>query len=126
MTNNSNIIETVKSLVSDATLLMQQEARLARAEVGEKVEQVQLGIIAIVSGLLLAFCALLILLQALVVALANIMPASLAALLVGVVLAVIAFVSVKAGAEQLKAKNLMPNRTINSVRESAETIKDAA
>ncbi len=126
MTNNSNIIETVKSLVSDATLLMQQEARLARAEMGEKVEQVQLGIIAIVSGLLLAFCALLILLQALVVALANIMPASLAALLVGVVLAVIAFISVKAGAEQLKAKNLMPNRTINSVRESAETIKDAA
>lgn len=126
MTNNSNIIETVKSLVSDATLLMQQEARLARAEVGEKVEQVQLGIIAIVSGLLLAFCALLILLQALVVALANIMPASLAALLVGVVLAVIAYISVKAGAEQLKAKNLMPNRTINSVRDSAETIKDAA
>lgn len=126
MTNNSNIIETVKALVSDATLLMQQEARLARAEMGEKVEQVQLGLIAIVSGLLLAFCALLILLQALVVALANIMPASLAALLVGVVLAAIAFISVKSGAEQLKARNLMPNRTINSVRDSAETIKEAA
>lgn len=126
MTSNSNIIDTVKALVSDATLLMQQEARLARAEVGEKVEQVQLGIIAIVSGLLLAFCALLILLQALVVALANIMPASLAALLVGVVLAVIAYVSVKAGSDQLKTSNLMPNRTINSVRDSAETIKDAA
>jgi uncharacterized membrane protein len=126
MTSNSNIIDTVKALVSDATLLMQQEARLARAEVGEKVEQVQLGIIAIVSGLLLAFCALLVLLQALVVALANIMPASLAALLVGVVLAVIAYVSVKAGSDQLKTSNLMPNRTINSVRDSAETIKDAA
>ncbi len=126
MTSNSNIIDTVKALVSDATLLMQQEARLARAEVGEKVEQVQLGIIAIVSGLLLAFCALLILLQALVVGLANIMPASLAALLVGVVLAVIAYVSVKAGSDQLKTSNLMPNRTINSVRDSAETIKDAA
>jgi uncharacterized membrane protein len=126
MTSNSNIIDTVKGLVSDATLLMQQEARLARAEVGEKVEQVQLGIIAIVSGLLLAFCALLILLQALVVALANVMPASLAALLVGVVLAVIAYISVKAGGEQLKTSNLMPNRTINSVRDSAETIKDAA
>lgn len=126
MTSNSNIIDTIKGLVSDATLLMQQEARLARAEVGEKVEQVQLGIIAIVSGLLLAFCALLILLQALVVALANVMPASLAALLVGVVLAVIAYISVKAGGEQLKTSNLMPNRTINSVRDSAETIKDAA
>lgn len=126
MTSNSNIIDTVKGLVSDATLLMQQEARLARAEVGEKVEQVQLGIIAIVSGLLLAFCALLILLQALVVALANVMPASLAALLVGVVLAVIAYISVKAGGEQLKTSSLMPNRTINSVRDSAETIKDAA
>lgn len=126
MTNSPNIIDTVKSLVSDATLLAQQEARLARAEVGEKIEQVQIGMIGIVSGLLLAFCALLILLQALVVALSNIMPPSLAALLVGVVLAALAYVSVKAGTEQLKAKNLVPERTLNSMRDSAETIKDAA
>ncbi|WP_306259810.1 phage holin family protein [Pararhizobium sp. IMCC21322] len=126
MTNSPNIIDTVKSLVSDAALLAQQEARLARAEVGEKIEQVQIGMIGIVSGLLLAFCALLILLQALVVALSNIMAPSLAALLVGVVLAVLAYISVKAGTEQLKAKNLVPERTLNSMRDSAETIKDAA
>lgn len=126
MTNSPNIIDTVKSLVSDATLLAQQEARLARAEVGEKIEQVQFGMIGIVSGLLLAFCALLILLQALVVALSNVMAPSLAALLVGVVLAALAYVSVKAGTEQLKAKNLVPERTLNSMRDSAETLKDAA
>ena len=91
MTNTSNIIETVRALISDATLLMQQEARLARAEAGEKIEQIQIGMVSIVTGLLIAFCALLVLVQALVVALANIMPASVAALVVGITLAVIAF-----------------------------------
>lgn len=125
MTNTSNIIETVRALISDAALLMQQEARLARAEAGEKIEQIQIGMVSIVTGLLIAFTALLVLVQALVVALANIMPASVAALLVGITLAVIAFFAVRTGADQLKAKNLMPERTIQSVRKSAETIKDA-
>jgi hypothetical protein len=46
-----------------------------------------------VAGLLVATCALLVLLQALVIALADHMPASVASLIVGIVVAVIAFVA---------------------------------
>lgn len=125
MSTTSTVVETVKELVADATLLVRQEISLARAETEEKFEQVQTGVAAFAAGMLLAFVSLVVLAQALVVALSNIMPPSIAALLVGVILAGIAFIAVKSGSEQLKAKNLKPRRTIQSVRESAETIREA-
>jgi hypothetical protein len=98
---------------------------LARAEAEEKFEQMQTGVASVAAGMLLAFVSLIVLAQALVVALSNIMPPSIAALLVGITLAVIAFLAVRNGSEQLKPKNLTPRRTIRSVRASAETIKEA-
>jgi protein-S-isoprenylcysteine O-methyltransferase Ste14 len=119
-----NIIDTVRALFSDFTLLVKQEFDLARAEMSEKFEQIQVGVAAIAAGLLIAFVALLVLVQALVVALSNIMPPSIASLLVGIILAVVAFVSVTMGRQSLAARNLTPQRTLNSFRDSAETIKE--
>ncbi len=119
-----NIIDTVRALFSDFTLLVKQEFDLARAEMSEKFEQIQVGVAAIAAGLLIAFVALLVLVQALVVALSNIMPPSIASLLVGIILAVVAFVSVTMGRQSLAARNLTPQRTLNSLRDSAETIKE--
>lgn len=126
MTNTNSLADTIKALFADGTLLVRQEIALAKAEAGEKLEQMQIGIAAIAAGLLLAFTALLVLVQALVVALGNIMPPSVAALLVGVVLAVIAYFSIATGQAHLKPKNLAPRRTIHSVRETADSIKEAA
>ena len=126
MTTPTNIADTVRALFSDTTLLVKQEIALAKAEASEKLENIQTGLIAIVAGMLIAFVALLVLVQALVVALANIMPPAVASLLVGIVLAIVAFIAVKAGQSQLSAENLKPTRTMRSVREDAETIREAA
>ena len=115
-------MENIKALIVDANLLMRQELALAKAEASEKFDQVQTGLITIIAGMLTAFVALLVLVQALVVALANVMPASVASLLVGGVLAIIAFASVYFGAQKLKAKNLKPTRTIQSVKRNAQTV----
>ena len=122
---SSSVVDIIKDLVADTTLLVRQELALARAEAEEKFEQMQTGVAAVAAGMLLAFASLIVLAQALVVALSNIMPPSIAALLVGLILAVIAFFAVRNGSEQLKPKNLTPRRTIRSVRESAETIREA-
>ncbi|GKX35787.1 MAG: nutrient deprivation-induced protein [Rhizobiaceae bacterium MnEN-MB40S] len=124
MNNNNNIIQTIRELIADATLLVRQEIDLAKAEAAEKLGQIQAGVAAVAVGLLIALTALLVLVQALVVALGNIMPPALAALIVGVVLALIAFVLVMNGANQLKPENLAPKRTIRSVRENAEKMKE--
>ncbi len=124
MNNNNSIIQTIRELIADATLLVRQEIDLAKAEAAEKLGQIQAGVAAVAVGLLIALTALLVLVQALVVALGNIMPPALAALIVGVVLALVAFVLVMNGANQLKPENLAPKRTIRSVRENAEKMKE--
>ncbi len=125
MNTSPNIIDTVRALLSDGSLLIRQEIKLAKAEAEEKIDQAQSGLIALAVGLLIAMVALLVLVQALVVALGNLMPPSLAALLVGVALAVIAFVAITKAQADLKPKNLAPRRTVKSVSESAIAIKEA-
>lgn len=116
--SESSIGRLVSGLLSDISLLVRQELRLAQAETAEKLEQAQSGLYAVITGLLAAFCALLILLQALVIGLAKVMPAWAASLAVGVVLAIIALILVRQGAKNLQPRNLVPERTLRAGRQS--------
>ena len=128
MTTNSN--HTLRALgselINDVTRLMRQELRLAQAEAGEKASQIQTGFISIVAGLLLAVAALLILLQALVIGLASFMSVLLASVIVGLVVAVIAFSLVWLGQASLKATSLVPERTVRAVRDDKDMILERA
>ena len=133
MTEPANIVSTIKALFSDATLLLKQEAALARAETEEKIAEAGVGIASIAAGAIIGLVSLLVLTTALVAALAELIDgaaegygAALAALIVGIAYAVVAFIAIKSGQEKLSARNLRPDRTIHSVRESAETIREAA
>jgi hypothetical protein len=112
----------LKELIGEIGQLIRQELRLAQAETSEKLSQAQNGAIAIVVGLLFAFSALLILLQAVVVALANVMPPWLAAVVVGVVVAAIAFILIRQGQSNLRPVNLMPDRTLNAMRTDKDMV----
>ena len=93
-------------LVSEITNLIRQELRLAQAEASEKVTQAQRGAVTLVAGLLIAFVALIILAQALVLGLSNVVEPWLASVIVGVVLAIVGFALVKGGQSSLKPENL--------------------
>lgn len=120
--------QSVKVLLSDLangiSKLVRQELRLAQAEGSEKISQLTTGFISILGGLLVALVALLVLVQALVIGLSNFMPPSLASLSVGVVLAVVAFVLIKAGQNSLKPVKLAPERTMRSVREDKDMVME--
>lgn len=119
-----SLTDLFADLVGDISRLIRQEVRLARAETAEAVSEAQTGAVAIVAGLLLAFSALLVLLQALIIALGNIMAPSLAAILVGVVVAIIAFVLIMQGKSKLKATNFLPDRTIDSLKSDKDMITE--
>ena len=106
--------------------LVRQELRLAQAEGSEKLSKATTGLVAIIGGLLVAICALLVLLQALVIALANHMPASVASLIVGIVVAAIAFLMVWQGRRNLSAERLAPRRTMRSLREDSQVVMEKA
>jgi len=125
-TYDQSVKSLLGNLVAEVSELLRQELRLAQAEANEKVGQVQSGVISIIAAMLFAFCALLVLLQALVISLSNVMPAWLASVVVGVAMAVIALVLAKTAQSNLKAVNLVPSRTIQSVRKDKDLVMEKA
>jgi uncharacterized membrane protein YgcG len=114
----------LRDLIAEIGQLFRQELRLARAEAGEKVAQAQHGIVAIIVGLLLASSALLILLQAVVLALSQVVPAWAASVIVGVAVAVIAFILIRSGQATLKLTNLAPTRTLDAMRRDRDMVME--
>jgi uncharacterized membrane protein YqjE len=127
MANSSQSFRSLGSeLIGEITRLIRQELRLAQAEAAEKTAQIQSGLISILVGLLLALAALLVLLQALVIGMAEVMPAWLAAIAVGVVVAIIAYALVRSGQSNLSATHLVPERTVRSVQDDKNMILERA
>src|SRR5690242_10089477 len=104
MFNDLSLKGVFQELLDDVTRLGRQELALAKAEITQDIEAAQKRMVAIIAGLLLGFCAVLILLQAIVVALATTMPAWLASIIVALVVGLVAFILVRSGQAGLEAK----------------------
>lgn len=112
---NASLGQSVRQLISDTGLLLRQEIELVRAELSEKFDQAQSGLLLLAIGLLIALCALFALVQALIIALAAYVPLALACAGVGIALALIALAFVARGQSYLKARNLAPRRTMGTM-----------
>ncbi|KAF0675468.1 phage holin family protein [Profundibacterium mesophilum] len=117
------------NLVSDAlthvSALVRKEVDLARAEIGENVNRAGMAVGLLVAGAIIALVALNVLAAALVAALGEIMDAGWAALLVGVIFAIIAAVMISKGTKDLKLSSLAPTRTVKNVQRDAEAVKES-
>ncbi len=97
---------------------------MARAELGDKVSQAGSGVGKLAFALVLGLGAVVILLLAAVEGLSEDYPRWLAALIVGGAAAIAAGLFASWGRSDLKAKNLVPTRTIESVKEDARFAKE--
>ena len=77
--DNRPIAQLLGDLIESVNKLIHQELELVRVETAEKAREALMGVIGILGGMLVALAALLVLVQALVVALANYMPPEIAA-----------------------------------------------
>jgi hypothetical protein len=115
----------LSELSRDITTLFRKEIELARAETSEKVTQSIVAIGSIAGGAILALAALMVLLQALVIAISELgVPPALSSLIVGVVVAAIAYGLIHKGTSDLKAGSLAPHRTIDSLKRDAQVAKE--
>ncbi|MDB5414181.1 MAG: hypothetical protein JWR10_2516 [Rubritepida sp.] len=121
-----SVPDLLSDLVTQATTLMRQEVQLARAEIGEKVSSVGAAIGAMAVGGILLLAALIILLQAAVAALVEYggLRATIAALIVGVVVAVVGYIALHGAMTKLKTASLTPHRTAAQFSRDAEVIKE--
>lgn len=121
-----SVPQLLSDLARELTTLFRKEGQLIRAELSEKVAQVAMGAGSAVAGIVVLFVALNVLAAALVVAIAKIGEPDLgggwAALIVGVVLAVVGALLVRKGASSMS--DLTPERTINQVSRDATLVKE--
>lgn len=120
---------SARSLVGDVldhlTNLVRGEVNLARAEVSETLYTAGAALGMIAGGVVLAITALNVLAAALVSALTEWgLQAGWAALIVGLIFAVVAFVLARKGISDLSASSLAPRRTVRNVRRDANVVRE--
>jgi drug/metabolite transporter (DMT)-like permease len=120
-----SIGELLRDLAGDSANLIRQELRLARTETEDKLHQSTSAFVAVIAGALLAFAALIVLLDALVFGLVEVgLERWLAALIVGGVVAAIGYLLVRKGQHDLSATRLAPERTMANVRKDINLVKE--
>jgi hypothetical protein len=123
---------SLSSLVSDLTRetseLMRKEVELGKAEISDKITQVQHSMIALAIGAALILVGLFYVLDAVVYGLAELLPPDLSpwlsALVVGVIVAIVGYVLLKKGQHDLEPENLVPTRTTESLQKDKQMLEE--
>ncbi|WP_051881955.1 phage holin family protein [Parvularcula oceani] len=124
-TTDRSVGALISELLSDTSRMVRDEVRLAKAEVGSKVDQARHGVVNTAVGAGILLISLIFLLLAVVYALSTFMPPWLAALIVGGVMAAIGYIMLKKGMDELKAKNLAPQKTQKNLSRDAHMVKES-
>jgi hypothetical protein len=119
--------EVAKNLTSDLSLLLRQEIELAKAEMAQKARTAAPGLGMFGGAGVVALCAAGALTAFLVLVFSLFLPDWAAALIVGVAMAAVAFVLIRQGKERIAdARKLVPEQTIETVKEDVEWAKTRA
>ena len=110
-------------LAIETGTLVRQEIALAQAEITEKVAKAgkDLGYLAI--GGAVGYAAMLAIIAAVILLLAQFIPAWAAALLVGIVIGGAAYFMITSALAELKKTDPLPRETIETIKEDAKWLK---
>ncbi|MBB3595903.1 putative membrane protein [Rhizobium sp. BK529] len=130
---NTPLSELIGGLLSDVTGLLRKEIDLAKTEASEKLNRALGGIETLVIGIVLAIGAVGVLLSALVSGLSAVLArngmseptaSALAAVIVGLVIGVIAWLLVSRGISAVRDTQLTLDRTAASLRRDTDIVKE--
>ena len=111
-------------LAQETSTLVRQEVTLAKTEVSDKASRAGKHVGILAAGGALAYAGLLAILAAVIVLLNMVMPLWVAALLVGLVAAVVGYLLVRRGLDALKREDFTPRETIETLKEDQRWAKD--
>jgi drug/metabolite transporter (DMT)-like permease len=111
-------------LATETSTLVRQEVALAQTELTQKATRVGKNVGFLVVGGAVAYAALLAVIAAVIIGLSYFIPAWAAALIVGVVIGIVAFVLISSALSALKKTNLAPTQTVESIKEDAQWLKN--
>lgn len=116
--------EVLVELWHNTEKLVRQEIALASAELDLKAQKLKREVVSLALGGAILHAALLTLVAALVLLLAEAMKPWLAALIVGALTLVVGYVLVKRGS-QISSDDVVPTRTVENVKKDVETFTEA-
>ena len=116
--------ELFSELANETSTLVRQEVALAKAELSQKASQVGKNVGFLVVGGAVAYAAFLALMAAVIIGLAQVMPWWGAALLVWVVVAAAAGLLIYKALSALRAADLTPRQTVETLKEDAQWMKE--
>lgn len=115
--------ELFLELSQEASSLIRQEVQLAKAEVTRKATRAGKEVAFMAAGGLVAYAGFLALIAAAIFGVAEFLPLWLSALLIGVIVAGAGYLLLQKGKNGLKEINPAPRRTIESLKEDKEWLK---
>lgn len=115
--------ELFSELSQETSALFRQEVQLAKAEVTRKATRAGKEIAFIAAGGFVAYAGFLALIAAAIFGVAEFLPIWLSALLVGVIVAGVGYLLLQKGISGLKEINPAPRRTIETLKEDKEWLK---
>jgi len=117
--------ELFSDLATDTSNLVKQEVALAQTELTQKAVKVGKNVGFLVVGGAVGYAAVLCFIAALVIGLGSLLGNYwLAALIVGIVVAVAAVVLILSAVSALKKTGLTPTQTVETIKEDAQWLKD--
>lgn len=119
-----SIGDLFSELAAETSTLVRQEVALAQTELTEKAISVGKNVGFLVVGGAVAYAALLALLAALIIGLAYLIPAWAAALIVGAIVGIVAFLLISWALKALKKTELAPRQTVETLKEDAQWLKN--
>ena len=131
--DDRSLTELMAGLVTDITGLFRKEIDLAKAEASENLNRALGGIETLLIGVIFAIGAIGVLLAAAVKGLAAFLVArniaepnadTLAALIVGVIVALLAWAMVARGISTLRGSSLKLDKTATSLRRDVDVVKE--
>ena len=124
---NRSLSQLIVDLQKESSTLVRDEVALVRAEINEKVSQALNGAISLLTGALVAFSALIIVLIAIAELLITLNVVGwLAYLIVGGVVLIIGVIMLMKGRSNLQPSNLAPRRTTEELRRDRELVREQA
>jgi len=111
-------------LIHNLGSLIRHEVMLAKTEMNAKISRIEAGGASLAIGGAMLYAGFLVLLLAAVSGLSYVVPTWLSALIIGFVVALVGAGLVMKGRNDMQAKNLKPERTIESMRRNIDFTKE--
>jgi len=126
-TNDRSLGELFADLARETGDLVRQEVTLAKTEMTQKAAKVGKDVAFLAVGGLVLYAGLLAIIAALIIILGTLgLPWWISALLVGLIVTGAGYFLVQKGLSALKKEDLTPRKTVESLKQDADWVKEQA